>query len=141
MGVILLLGALGLSSGGCSASPAHPTIEVTVTRGSDSVVVEGTTDLPDGVVLEVSAWPNCPGTLSDADGQDFTEAVVMHGAFQSAVHPQAAAGSPISVKVMFVPASQSGDVLERYGTNGERMSGDGVYEDIGHKVYAVSVCS
>jgi len=122
---------------GCFTAPNHPTIEIEMTREGGDVVVTGTTDLPDGAVVEVAAWPGCPGADAPVQSVDRRDLTVSEGAFKVSLRPGGDHGTPMSVRVVFVPGDST---AADYGEYGEKMAGDGVFEDVGLHLYGVSIC-
>jgi hypothetical protein len=134
LSILILVATLA----GCIATENHPAIAIEAASGAGGVEVTGTTDLPDGAAIEIAAWPGCPGTDADPDAVAHSQLSVQDGGFDGVLSLRPAAEGDVSVSVTFVP----GDIAtqDRYGLNGEKLSGDGVFEDVGLRLYRRTIC-
>ena len=134
--IAVLLLVWGLTVAGCLQAPVHPAIALEVSRHNDAIQVEGTTDLPDGALVEVVAWPGCSTDPVVATDPQLVQATVHAGTFVASL--DWSTSDPGTVTGTFVPGDEG--TIDIYGDHGQKMSGDGVYEDVGLHVYRVKSC-
>lgn len=135
----LLTLVIVVAGAGCAGSENHPTLATRTSLEGGVVNVTGDTDLPDGAQLEVGAWPGCLGADASPDTVDHVQATVANGAFDASLTPDLQPhADDVTVSVTFVPGDAA--TADRYGQFGEKMSGEGVFEDIGLHLYRVTVC-
>lgn len=92
-----------------------------IQASNGKIIMNGSTDLPDGSKIAVSFDVANQKNLSIS-----TDAEVNKGAFSASLaYPDKAAyaNGPYEVNYIFTPSGQSNDVLEMVGKNGENLSG------------------
>ena len=111
-----------------------------VSYSNGQVRVEGSTDLPDGALVNVD-FDIAGSPDSEADDAVSVNTEVYGGAFAASIEPPrtpAFARGPYVVDVLFSPRAQRADVLRSVGANGEYLRGEHVRETFGFKVIEVS---
>jgi hypothetical protein len=104
-----------------------------------TISVDGTTDLPDGTVID---WDLVSGPYRQPEGAPlirYGQTTVNDGAFRLRIaYAGRSTGELVSVGVRFYPAvEQPQEVYDRFGPNGERLQGPGVVDDSGTPVLVV----
>jgi hypothetical protein len=126
---LLILGPAALARAGATAS-----LDLSATADGGTVVVHGTTDLPDGVVIDVRVvqldeWEreNDDGVAADAETSPWVidgQAVVEDGAFDLTLSiDEWPGGSGGAAAYFFVDSRQPADVVERFGVDGSGLRG------------------
>jgi hypothetical protein len=100
-----------------------------------AVQVRGTTDLPDGSRISVSAYHDAvPGIVS------YTDAHVDGGTYEAALALERWPNGPLSVAAAFaMDGNQPAEAVERFGPDGERLSGPDVHFGSDGPVLSASV--
>lgn len=109
--------------------PADPPYRLTASLDGTHVTGSGETSLPDGSRVSMWAWyvGNDPGIHMS----DTIEAVVADGRFSGTFDLAGWPAGPVMVKALFeIDETQPGEVAERYGADGARLTGPRVaYDD------------
>ncbi len=129
----LIWGALLWACGArpSAADPGAVRLDVTAKLGGDTVALSGSTDLPDGALLDYQLqherWMNQPPTDKPQWMVEGTMAVAA-GRFTQGVDVAGWPAGSVEVWVGFQPFApgQPAELAERFGANGERLSGGNV---------------
>jgi hypothetical protein len=127
--VLLTLGPAVLARAGATAS-----LDLSATADGGTVVVHGTTDLPDGVVIDVRVvqvdeWErdNDDGVAADPETSPWVidgQAVVEDGAFDLTLAiDDWPGGRGGAAAYFFVDSRQPADVVDRFGVDGSGLRG------------------
>ena len=131
----LSLGPRALSSIGATAS-----MSLSTQVGDGTVTVAGETDLPDGTVVltQILQWDEwqratADGVTPDVDTSPWVrsdQTVVSDGRFEATFSTADwPAGRGLAVGYFWLDAQQPPDVIERFGSRGQRLKGPDVTED------------
>jgi hypothetical protein len=105
-------------------------LELDAAREGAEVIVQGTTNLPDGTLISFELRHERFGALPGAAGFEDGAARVRAGRFVQRVSVDDWPRGAIDVWAAFEPTSIHGEqpatVLEQYGRSGERLGGDNV---------------
>ena len=95
-----------------------------------TLVVSGNTSLPDGAIVRV--WADDPGLGPGADWTtDTVDCAVIDGSFGRSFDVTDWGAGTVTVTAIFeVGPKQPAEVVDRYGANGERISGPEVLFDL-----------
>jgi hypothetical protein len=108
-------------------------LELDARREGESVLVQGSTDLPDGTLISIELRHERFGSLPWGTGFEDGAARVRNGRFAERIAIPGWPAGRIDVWVAFQPTSIHGEqpepVLERYGRSGERLAGDNVVRE------------
>jgi hypothetical protein len=131
----LSLGPWALSSIGATAS-----MSLSTQVGDGTVTVTGETDLPDGTVVlaQILQWDEWQGATADGVTPDVNtspwvrseQTVVSDGRFEATFSTaEWPAGRGLAVGYFWLDTQQPADVIERFGSRGQRLKGPDVTED------------
>jgi len=129
-----LLAAVLITACTAAGPPLSLTIRAAAER--DRFAISGTTDLPDGAVIRVVAAPSTGANIPFP-----TPATVQNGTYSASVDTARweAGTELVVVATFFVGPDSNAAVVERFGSNGERLTGQGVREDSdGVRIFQVS---
>jgi hypothetical protein len=111
----------------CAPPGSRPTLDYTASFINESLIVAGTTDLPDGTQLVIDFELD---SLARLIGSQETE--VAAGAFEVSTSTQAWRSGDVTVFVDFAAGPwQPSAVTAIYGQEGQRLAGPDVVDDSG----------
>jgi hypothetical protein len=122
--------------GACNRQGSQPLLTLNAETTGETVRVSGTSDLPDGTILQYNVWQD------DADDvhASFGEATVVSGRYEFKVSTSGWPVRAFRVRVAF----SSGDfqpraVVDKFGPAGEHLAGPNVTDDSGRVMVLTTI--